>query len=69
MSFRNKQLCNHCAVAEVNFYVFPYGFYAWATHGLEPRFLGRKRRECLIQLDQVVFWPIARAFVTIVNVK
>ena len=43
--------------------------YAWAMHGFEPWFLTSQKRECLFQLDQVVFWTIAKAFVTAVRVK
>ena len=43
--------------------------YAWAMHGFEPWFLTSQKRECLFQLDQVVFWTIAKVFVTAVRVK
>ena len=46
---------------------FTYGFYVFLTRGFKPQFPSRERRECLIQLDYIVFWSIVKTFVAIVN--
>ena len=55
--------------SQVIFNVFVDGLYAWARHGLEPKFPGRQRRGYFTQLDHIVFWTIVKALAAVLRVK